>query len=317
VDAVPTVDVRRWREGGPDDRAAIARAVDHALRTSGFLLVVDHGVPAELAAAVRHHASAFFALPDATKAPYACRVGGRGWIPPGAESNSYAAGVAAPPDLKESFAIGHPVPDPPVAPVWPAEVPELRVAAEAYLGHVWALALDLFEIFATALGLPPGALAEHASAATSSCNVNRYPALAVTGPPQPGQFRIGAHSDFGVLTILDRQVGYGGLQIQALDGTWIDAPHVPGALTINIGDLLAHWTGGAWRSTFHRVLPPSDRDPGEELISLVAFCGVAPATRVETFPVPGAEPREPVLAGDYMQAKLTQIDVAPTPGPAG
>jgi isopenicillin N synthase-like dioxygenase len=306
---VPTVDVAAWRSGDGIDRAEVAASVDHALRTSGFLLVTDHGVPAELAAAVRRHASRFFALPAEVKEPYRCRVGGRGWIPPGAESNSYAAGVAAPPDLKESFALGHPVPDAVLDPVWPTEVPELQASAEPYLDHVWALALDLFELFAAALGLPAGTLVQHASAAVSQCNINRYPSLAVTGRPEPGQFRIGAHSDFGVLTILDRQVGYGGLQIQALDGTWLDAPHVPGALTVNIGDLLAHWTGGRWRSTFHRVLPPSERDPGEELLSLVAFCGVAPSTLVETFPVEGAQRREPILAGDYMLAKLTQIDV--------
>jgi isopenicillin N synthase-like dioxygenase len=306
---VPTLDVMSWRTGDAAERAEVAQSVDDALRTSGFLLLVDHGVPDELAAAVRRCSSVFFALPAEVKEPYRCRVGGRGWIPPGAESNSYAAGVAAPPDLKESFAIGRAVADAPSAPVWPAEVPELQTVAEPYLDHVWRLALDLFELFAAALGLPAGTLVQHASAAVSQCNVNRYPSLAVTGPPAPGQFRIGAHSDFGVLTILDRQVGYGGLQIQARDGTWLDAPHVPGALTVNIGDLLAHWTGGRWRSTFHRVLPPSERDPGEELLSLVSFCGVAPSTLVETFPVDGAVRREPVLAGDYMRAKLTEIDV--------
>ena len=312
---VPTVDVATWRTGDAAERAEIAEAVDRALRTSGFLLVTHHGVPDDLAAALRQHASRFFALPTEAKEPYRCRVGGRGWIPPGAESNSYAAGVAAPPDLKESFAMGHPVADAPLAPVWPSDVPELQTTAEQYLDHVWALALDLFEIFAAALALPAGALVHHASAAASSCNINRYPSLAVTGPPEPGQFRIGAHSDFGALTILDRQVGYGGLQIQALDGSWLDAPHVPGALTVNIGDMLAHWTGGRWRSTFHRVLPPSDRDPGEELLSLVSFCGVAPSTLIETLPVEGAVARPPVLAGDYMLAKLTEIDVVDaTPG---
>ena len=31
---------------------------------------------------------------------------------------------------------------------------------------------------------------------------------------------------------------------------------LPDALTVNIGDLLAHWTGLRWRSGRHRVLPP-------------------------------------------------------------
>ena len=83
----------------------------------------------------------------------------------------------------------------------------------------------------------------------------------MTGPPARASY-VGAHSDFGVVTLLDRQPGYGGLQIQLLDGTWVDAPYVEGTLTINIGDLLARWTGDRWRSTVHRVLPPSDQAPG-------------------------------------------------------
>jgi hypothetical protein len=33
-------------------------------------------------------------------------VGGRGWIPPGAEANGYLDGVETPPDLKESYSVG-------------------------------------------------------------------------------------------------------------------------------------------------------------------------------------------------------------------
>ena len=36
---------------------------------------------------------------------------------------------------------------------------------------------------------------------------------------QDGQFRIGPHTDFGSLTILDREPGVGGLQVLDEDGT--------------------------------------------------------------------------------------------------
>ena len=54
-------------------------------------------------------------------------------------------------------------------------------------------------------------------------------------------------------------------------GTWQDAPYDPDALTVNIGDLLAHWTGLRWSSGRHRVLPPQAAHPDEELMSLVFF----------------------------------------------
>ena len=90
-------------------------------------------------------------------------------------------------------------------------------------------------------------------------NINRYPPLSATGPAKEGQYRVAPHTDWGILTILDRQPGYGGLQVQALVGTWAASPYVPGAFTVNVADLLSRWTGGRWRSTRHRVLPPPEQ----------------------------------------------------------
>lgn len=314
MSTVPTIDIGQWRTAAPDERAGIAGQVDDALRTSGFLLLTNHGVPSDLAASVRAVAREFFDQPDDVKARYASRVGGRGWIPPGAEANSYASGVAAPPDMKESFKVGsidagEAAPSGAPVNVWPVEVPQMRAVVRQYQDAVWSLTVDMFRLLAEALGLASDHLARHASRTASSLNLNFYPSLRSTGAPQPGQFRIGAHSDFGALTILDRQLGYGGLEIQMADGSWVTAPHVPDALTVNIGDMMSRWTSGRWRSTVHRVLPPDVRDADEALLSLVSFCSVDPATVIGPLGVDGPDDPEPVLAGDYMRAKLSSIDV--------
>ena len=285
---------------------ALARELDEALRTSGFLLVVHHGVPDELAAEVRAAAHRFFALPRETKARYATPADGRGWVPPDAEANSYADGVATLPDMKETLRFGFADTGAQVN-VWPDEVPELRPAVEAYLDASWDLAIALYELAEAALGLALGTLTEPSSRAVTDFNINLYPSRRSTGAPGRGQQRIGPHSDFGGLTVLDLEPGLGGLQIRLSDGTWVDAPHVPGALTINIGDLLAHWTGDRWRSTYHRVLPPPAEAPDESLCSLITFCGFDPETVVETLPVGGPTTYEPVLAGDYMAEKFAAI----------
>lgn len=116
----------------------------------------------------------------------------------------------------------------------------------------------------------------------------------------------------GSITILDRQSARSGLQIQSLDGSWGPAPFVPGALTINTGDLLSRWTGDRWRSTKHQVPAPSADAPNEELLSLVFFYDVDPTALIETLPAPVAGPQhyKPVLAGDYLLSKINAIQTA-------
>jgi len=123
-----------------------------------------------------------------------------------------------------------------------------------------------------------GTLTSLATNPTWTFNINRYPPLTEVGEPAQGQYRIGPHTDFGTVTVLDREPGAGGLQVfvTAADdpdgpGVWQDAPYDPDALTVNIGDLLAHWTGLRWSSGRHRVLPPQAAHPDEELMSLVFF----------------------------------------------
>jgi isopenicillin N synthase-like dioxygenase len=307
---LPVINPADWTSGDGSARARLADEVDQAARHFGFLLLENHGIDPSLAAAARALAGQFFALPEQVKYRYATGVGGSGWMPPGLESNSYALGVPAPPDLKESFMIfenGRPgVADETIV----TELPGFNATLHAYFEASWLVAEDLYDLFAAALRLPPGALRLQTSRRSSALKVNLYPPLSLTGPPQPGQFRVGAHSDFGVVTLLDRQPGYGGLQIQLLDGTWVDAPYVEGTLTINIGDLLARWTGDRWRSTVHRVLPPSDQAPDESLISLIHFCGVEDDAIIKTLPVGGPTQYETIVAGDYVGAKMASINVA-------
>ncbi len=319
---IPTVDLR-----APD-----AAAVDAALQQAGFLLVTGHGVDRSLRTAVRAAARGFFALPTEVKERYAVRIGGRGWLAPGVESNANADGFGDvdglavdaavadnPPDLKESFAIG---PDTPTgdrdvddvwfpANVWPAEVPELHAAASRYLAAMTAVSRDLLELCAGALGLPPDTLTALAGHPTWTFNINRYPPLTEVGEPAPGQFRIGPHTDFGTVTVLDREPGAGGLQVDT-DGTgWADAPYDPAALTVNIGDLLAHWTGLRWRSGRHRVLPPQPGSPHEELVSLVFFFELDHDALVTPLapPIGRRADLPPVVSAPFLRERLDAISV--------
>jgi isopenicillin N synthase-like dioxygenase len=90
----------------------------------------------------------------------------------------------------------------------------------------------------------------------------------------------------------------------------VDAPFEPGAFTINIGDLMARWTGDRWRSTRHRVLPPHASAPDEDLVSLIFFYETDhDAEIVSLAPPVGRTSYPPVIASTYLRAKLDAITV--------
>jgi isopenicillin N synthase-like dioxygenase len=315
---IPLLDISVWRHGTRQQRERLAARMDRALRQSGFLLIENHGVPAGLRQRIRQEAGKFFALPAERKRACATAVGGRGWIPQGGEANAFYGEVADPAraDLKESitngrdFRTGDPATDGQwfAANVWPAECPDLAALAEEFTGQARALYYDLLRMGAAALGLGEDTFTAHVLRGPQTFNINRYPPLSVTGPAKEGQFRVAPHTDWGILTILDRQPGYGGLQVQAPDGTWADAPYVPDAFTVNVADLLSRWTGERWRSTRHRVLPPPGGAPHEELISLIVFLEAEMDTVIS--PVAGNRELAPVVAGDWYRARESAATVA-------
>ena len=195
--------------------------------------------------------------------------------------------------------------------VWPSEVPGLRTAAERYLDAMTAVSRDLLELCAAALGLPRATLTALAKHPTWTFNINRYPPLTEVGEPLPGQFRIGPHTDFGTVTVLDREPGAGGLQVDIEGGGWVDAPYDPDAFTVNIGDLLAHWTGLRWRSGRHRVLPPQALAPHEELVSLVFFFELDHDALVTPLapPVGRRADLAPVVSAPFLRERLDAISV--------
>ena len=309
------IDLTAWFDG--TDRDGVAAAVDEALQDVGFFLVTGHGVPSPARAAVRAAAREFFALPAAVKQRYAVTVAGRGWLPPGVEANGYSEGTATPPDLKESFSVGADDSTAPLDGYWfqpnvfPAEVPALEAALRHYLTLMKTLADELLRVCGAALGLEEQFFTRHTAHSTHTLNINWYPPVDVVGRPAEGQFRIGPHTDFGTLTVLDREPGRGGLQVWTSADGWQDAPFVEGAFTINTGDLLARWSGDRWTSNRHRVLPPQADAPEEDLVSLVYFYEADRDTVVEALqpPIGRAHDYGPVLASEFLRERLDAITV--------
>jgi isopenicillin N synthase-like dioxygenase len=315
---VPTIDLAEWQAAGPARRGEIAGAIDASLRQTGMFLLSGHGVPAGLAEEMRACGRAFFALPAQQKARYA--VQGKydnGWTGPGLLAAAAIEGGDSAPDLHEAFHMG-PVHRTGNAEFdalyypenrWPAEIPGLRAVADRYTGHMVRVSLRMLTLLAAVLGIGADYFAARASRATWTQNVNWYPPLTAVGAVQPGQMRVGPHFDFGTLSLLDRQLGVGGLEVWSTEGGWGAPPYDPGSLAVILGDLMNRWTDGRWRALRHRVLPPSPQAPDEELFSLVFFFEADPDAVVTPLPPPagGRQGKEPVVAGESIMKNLGVI----------
>jgi isopenicillin N synthase-like dioxygenase len=319
-DLVPVIDLQ-----SPD----APKLIDAACRDIGFLSIVNHGIPDAVITRMLEAADAFFALPSEDKIALTPPTpdNDRGYAAKGSESLYQSLGHEnVPTDLFEAFNVGPDIgPDgwPEGDPrhgldqplftsgnLWPSQASqaELRPALMAYFEQVRLLAHRLTDLFAEALGLAAGYFEPFTDHATDTMRVNHFERAAGEADPLDGQQRMGAHSDYGVLTVLyaDRVAG---LQIVGPDNQWHDVMPAPGALLVNLGDLLAQWTNDHWLSTLHRVVPPPRHVSGPSVRRSVAFFHEANFDAyVECLPTCVSAERparyEPVVAGEHLLAKL-------------
>uniref|UniRef100_A0A0E0LA29 Fe2OG dioxygenase domain-containing protein n=1 Tax=Oryza punctata TaxID=4537 RepID=A0A0E0LA29_ORYPU len=125
--------------------------------------------------------------------------------------------------------------------------------------HATAVARAVMALLCEGLGLR-GETLEEASCLEGKVTVCHYYPVC----PEPERtMGIVPHTDPGVLTIL-AQDGVGGLQVKHTneDGEsyWVDAKPVPGALVINVGDLLQMMSNDNYKSVEHRVVMNSHEE---------------------------------------------------------
>jgi isopenicillin N synthase-like dioxygenase len=283
----------------------LARRIDAALCDAGFFGIVGHGLDPALSQAAFDAGHAFFALSEAQKSAWHIDRWPlhRGFDPIGWQ----ALDPLKPPDLKESFYLGeeHAGPN-----QWPDEalVPGFRAACTAYSAAMQQLSRRMMGLFELALGLPGGHFDAFMHQPICTTRLLHY-------PPQPasaaqGQIGCGAHTDWGALTLL-AQDDAGGLQVQARDGSWLNVPPVPGALVVNIGDLMQRWTNDRWPSTMHRVV---NRFSGRDRWSIAYFFDLDADAVVVPLPacVSAAQPSRyaPITAGDHLAEMYRKTTVA-------
>jgi isopenicillin N synthase-like dioxygenase len=264
--SLPVIDMSALFGTDAAARRAVADEIAAACEAQGFFYLVGHRIAPQVLAELEAQSRRFFALPEERKLAIAMARGGRAWrgyFPVGGELTSGR------PDLKEGLYLGTELPadHPRVkarlpmhgANLWPAEIPELKTAATAYMEGAATAAAKLMEGVSLSLGLDDGYFAdEYTGEPTILFRIFHYPAARPHETRYAQSWGVGEHTDYGLLTLL-AQDRHGGLQVKTPSG-WIDAPPIDGALVCNIGDMLERLTGGRFKSTPHRVLNESGGD---------------------------------------------------------
>lgn len=279
----PTLDIGPWLDGS--DKPGVARELDRICREIGFFYLVGHGISADDMQGVLAQAQRFFAQTDAAKQQLAANAARRGYEAMG----SQALDLDSPPDLKEAYQVGlelpstHPLVQAGLpnygANRWPdaSELPGFRVACEQYLQQVLSVSEALMSIFALAAGEPEDRFHAALVNPMATLRMLHYPPQAQILNNQIG---CGAHTDWGSFTLL-LQDDTGGLEVQAADGEWLHADPLPGALVVNLGDMMPVWTDGAYHSNSHRV---RNRSPERHRYSIPFFQDLNYHTRIGCLP---------------------------------
>ena len=297
-----------------NDPAAFADGLGASFARHGFAVVADHGLdPARLEAAL-DDAKAFFALSDPIKRRYHI-VGGagqRGYTPLRTETAKGAAQA----DLKEFWHIGRDLPpghrfaaDMPDN-VWPAEISGFRETQTWLFDALEHLGEIVLGAIARYLSLDSGTLSAATAEGNSVLRLIHYPPTAGAADG----VRAGAHEDINAITLL-LGAEEAGLEILDRDGRWLAINPPPGAMVVNIGDMLARLTNDVLPSTTHRVVNPAPERRGVARYSTPFFLHFRPDFLIETLPScitperPNRYPA-PILASDFLAQRLREIRLA-------
>ena len=294
----------------------IADDLGRSFREYGFAVIRDHGIPQELIDRAEALAKEFFALPDEVKRAYHIPGGGgaRGYTPFGTEK----AKDAKVHDLKEFWHVGrelpdgHPLAEFMAANVWPSEVAGFRDTFGELYDAFEEAGGRVLEGIALHLGLDRGFFAPTVEDGNSVMRLLRYPPLPEDAPD--GAIRAAPHGDINAITML-LGAEEAGLELLTKKDEWLAVSPPPGALAVNIGDMLERLTNGRLRSTTHRVVNPRGDAVRRARYSMPFFLHFRPDYLIDPLPsciAQGEEASapEPILAHDFLMQRLREIKLA-------
>ncbi len=302
-----------------DDPQGFAEAIGRSFAESGFAMVCDHGIEPALIEQGWRLTRDLFAMPTAEKLRYhdPANAGARGYTPFGSE---IAKGARAH-DLKEFWHIGrdlpagHPLVSPSMPPnIWP-DKPAGFEACFTKLFHQFDRAgAAILSRIAIGLGLEEDWFVPAIADGNSVLRLLHYPPI--TGDPGEA-IRAQAHEDINIITLL-LGAEEAGLELFDQDGSWVGLSPPPGALVVNIGDMLQSLTNNRLPSTTHRVRNPADAREGVSRYSMPFFLHLRSDFPLRTLSCcideahPDAFPAI-ITADQFLQQRLAEIGLRNAP----
>ncbi|KAJ1433888.1 Oxoglutarate/iron-dependent dioxygenase [Sesbania bispinosa] len=238
-ESVPVIDLN-------DPNAS--KLIGHACKTWGVYQVVNHGIPISLLDDIHWLAQTLFSLPSHQKLKAARS-------PDGVSGYGLARISSFFPKLmwSEGFTIlGSPLEH--FQKLWPQDYDKYCDIVVQYDETMKKLAGKLMWLMLESLGITKEDLKWAGSKgqfekACAAMQLNSYPSC-----PDPDRaMGLAPHTDSTLLTVL-YQNNISGLQVQRDGSGWVTVPPLPGALVINVGDLLHILSNGLYPSVLHRVL---------------------------------------------------------------
>ena len=300
------IDFSAFGDDSAASRAAIADEIGAACRETGFFALTGHGIDATVIDDAFAMAQNFFDLPEDKKREIAIERSPchRGWFAHGGEVLDRAKQPQG--DYKEGLKIGRDLP-PDHARVkaalplhganqYPHESGALvgfRSQMDMLYRACEALSRQLMQVFALSLDLQPDHFDRWLSEPMATLAPLRYPPM-----QKAAELSAGAHTDFGCLTLLF-QNDVPGLEIETATG-WQAVPLLEGAIIVNIGDMMEHWTAGLYGSTVHRVVNRSSNTRH----SMAYFFDPDPDADLTPLPNCGASAAPPLTALDHLLNKI-------------
>ncbi|KAK9726205.1 hypothetical protein RND81_05G197800 [Saponaria officinalis] len=278
----------------------------------GFFYVINHGISPEFMDEVFTQSKKLFDLPMTEKMKLLRNEKHRGYTPLFDQASDPKNQVHG--DYKEGYFIGREVPedDPDVDKpffgpnVWPDSdlLPGWRQIMEKYDTQALEVGRAVARIIALALQLDANFFDKPHILGKPLSLLRLLHYGAQVSDPSKGIFGAGAHSDFGLITLLatDDVVS---LQIckdkDAIPQRWEYVPPMKGAFVVNLGDMLERWSNGVYKSTLHRVI-----GNGEERYSIAYFVDPGHDCLVECLPTCQSETDPPKYAPVRYEAYLGQ-----------